>query len=43
MKTKVPFAGRAAVLAFFMMLAASAAAVRLAELQIFDSGNRRCG
>ncbi|MBQ9830649.1 MAG: penicillin-binding protein 2 [Akkermansia sp.] len=41
MKTKVPFAGRAAVLAFFMMLAASAAAVRLAELQIFDSGNHR--
>ncbi len=41
MKTKVPFAGRTAVLAFFMMLAASASAVRLAELQIFDSGNHR--
>ena len=29
------------MLAFFMMLAASASAVRLAELQIFDSGNHR--
>ena len=41
MMTKVPFAARTAVLAIFMMLAASKAAVRLAELQIFDSGNHR--
>lgn len=41
MKTKIPFAGRSAILAFFMMAAASAAAVRLAELQVIDSGNHR--
>lgn len=41
MKTKIPFAGRAAVLAAFMMAASSVAAVRLAELQVFDSGNHR--
>lgn len=41
MKTKIPFAGRAAVLAAFMVAASSVAAVRLAELQVFDSGNHR--
>ena len=41
MKTKIPFAGRAAVLAFIMMSTASVAAVRLAELQVIDSGNHR--
>lgn len=41
MKTKIPFAGRSAILAFCMMAAASTAAVRLAELQVIDSGNHR--
>ncbi|MBP3499418.1 MAG: penicillin-binding protein 2 [Akkermansia sp.] len=41
MKTKVPFAGRAALLAALMLGVSSVAAVRLAELQIFDTGNHR--
>lgn len=41
MKTKIPFAGRAALLATLMMSVSSVAAVRLAELQIFDSDNNR--
>ncbi len=41
MKTKVPFAGRAALLAAIMLGVSSVAAVRLAELQIFDTGNHR--
>ena len=41
MKTKIPFAGRAAVLALCMMVVSSVVAVRLVELQIFDSGNHR--